>query len=239
MQDAADSTNQEVKDRLVIIGQLACSVAHEIRTPLSIIRNDIYFLQTLGDRLGPEASEAIQEISEALAKANRIVAELLDYTRMPIVRPETVSMASILESALKSYRLPPTTRLRTAESINQYFVQANAEQIERVLINLLRNAVQAMHEKGTIEIDCGADAMRSWIEVKDDGPGIPESDQHRVFDPLFTTKSTGIGLGLTISLRYAKNNSGDLTVEKRSGGGTCFRLTLPRGQPHGVSDGNV
>ncbi len=238
MQGASDPTNQAALDRLMIIGQLASGVAHEIRTPLSIIRNDVYFLQSLGDRLGPEASEAIQEISEALTKANHIVAELLDFTRMPIQHPETVQLASILASALKSYRLPPGIHLRTSDDINHYLVQANSEQVERILINLLRNAVQAMHEKGVIKINCAADSVTVWLDLQDDGPGISVSDRQRVFDPLFTTKSTGIGLGLTISLRYAKSNGGDLTVQNRSQGGACFRLTLPRGQPSREPDKN-
>jgi signal transduction histidine kinase len=237
MQAANDATKQEVMDRLMIIGQLASGVAHELRTPLSVIRNDVYFLQSLGMRLDPEASEAIQEISEALEKANRIVAELLDFTRMPDVPLETVSLARILADALKSYRLPPSIRLRIAEDFNPYWVRANPEQIERILINLLRNAVQAMRDKGDIEIDCGSDSTHVWLEVKDKGPGISESDCRRVFDPLFTTKSTGIGLGLTVSLRYAKNNNGDLTFYNNSGGGACFRLTLSRVQQQGEADG--
>jgi two-component system sensor kinase FixL len=237
---ASDSgqANQAAMERLMIVGQLAGGVAHEIRTPLSVMRNDVYFLQSLGDRLGPEATEAIQEISDALARANRIVAELLDFTRAPVNRPGTVKLSCILAAALKSYRLPSTVTLRTAESIEQCLVQADSEQVERILINLLRNAVQAMHEKGTIELECGGDSGTVWLDVIDDGPGIKESDRQRIFDPLFTTKLTGIGLGLAISLRYAKSNQGDLTVQSRSHGGACFRLTLPRGLPLRASHGH-
>ncbi len=221
--------NQAASDRLMLVGQLSGGVAHEIRTPLSVIRNDVYFLQSLGNRLGLEASEALQEISEALAKAIRIVGELLDFTRPPISRPESVRFSSILAAALKSYRLPSRVKLQTGQSIEDCIVQADSEQVERILINLLRNATQAMRGTGTIEIECGGDHQIAWFEVIDDGPGISESDRYRVFDPLFTTKATGIGLGLAISLRYARSNYGDLTVCNRAKGGACFKLSLPRG----------
>jgi PAS domain S-box-containing protein len=223
--------NNAAIERLMLVGQLSGGVAHEIRTPLSVIRNDVYFLQSLGDRFGPDAREAIQEISEALGKATRIVNELLDFTRQTASQPISVRLSSILAAALMSYRLPSSVKVLTTEMIGDCFVQADPEQIERILINLLRNAVQAMREKGTIEIRCGEDDQTVWLEVIDDGPGVIESDRHRVFDPLFTTKATGIGLGLAISLRYAKSNRGDLTVCNRSNGGACFRLSLPRGFP--------
>ncbi len=221
--------NQAAMERLMLVGQLSGGVAHEIRTPLSVIRNDVYFLQSLGEQLGPDATDAIQEISEALGKATRIVGELLDFTRQPVSRRVSVKLSSILTAALKSYRLPSSVRVLSTEAIDDDIVQVDPEQVERILINLLRNAVQAMREKGTIEFQYGDDDKTIWLEVIDDGPGISESDQHRVFDPLFTTKATGIGLGLAISLRYAKTNRGDLTVCNRTTGGACFRLSLPRG----------
>ncbi len=221
--------NHSAIERLILVGQLSGGVAHEIRTPLSVIRNDVYFLQSLGDRLGSDAHEAIQEICEALGKANRIVGELLDFTRQPVSHPAVVKLSRILEAALKSYRLPSSVKLSVAQSIKIFTVQAEVGQVERILINLLRNAVQAMSEKGTIEIQCDGDDQTVWMDVVDDGPGLSERDRNRVFDPLFTTKATGIGLGLAISLRYARSNRGDLTVCNRPMRGACFRLALPRG----------
>ncbi len=224
----ADRANHVTLDRLALIGQLSGGIAHEIRTPLGVIRNDIYFLQSQADRLGPEANEAIQEINTSLGKAIRIVTELLDFAREPVSRPSSTKMSKILSTALKSYPLPPGVVLSLDNSLEQLTVRVDAEQIERILINLLRNAVQAMNEQGEIEIKGWVEGERVSIEVIDSGPGISESNLQRVFDPLFTTKSTGIGLGLAISQRYALWNHGDLAIAAVPHGGACFRLTLPR-----------
>jgi len=223
-----DRVNRVTLDRLALIGQLSGGIAHEIRTPLSVIRNDIYFLQSQADRLGPEANEAIQEINTSLGKAIRIVTELLDFAREPVIRPSSTTMLTILSAALKSYPLPPGVVLSIDNSLAKLAVRADAEQIERILINLLRNAVQAINEHGKIEIRGQVDKESISIDVIDSGPGIADINLQRVFDPLYTTKATGIGLGLAISQRYAERNQGILAVVANPQGGACFRLTLPR-----------
>jgi signal transduction histidine kinase len=216
-------------ERLALLGQLAAGVAHEIRTPLCVIRNDVYYLQTMSERLGPDGEECIDEINQSVAKANRIVSELLDFTRDPLSNPEPVLLGLIVRDAQGDYAIPSTVELRLPlQNIEGIYVLADREQISRVLINLFRNAVQAMNAIGKIEVTVTEEAHVVHVDVCDDGPGVSRERREAVFEPLFTTKPKGIGLGLAVSRRYARRNQGDLTLLDVARPGACFRLTLPK-----------
>ncbi len=220
--------SRQATEHLALMGQLVGGVAHEIRTPLCVIRNDAYYLQTMADQLNQEGVECIQEINEAVGKAERIVNELLDYTREPVAsRLAPTCLADLIESAVGDVVIARTIELRLPEVGADLIVEVDREQIERILINLIRNAVQALNNSGIVEIRVGRAAQSVWIEVADNGPGIPASEKEHVFDPLFTTKPSGIGLGLAVSRRYARGNGGSLTVSDNQNRGTCFRLSLP------------
>ncbi|MGI9471202.1 MAG: two-component system sensor histidine kinase NtrB [Rubripirellula sp.] len=223
-------------ERLALLGQLAGGVAHEIRTPLCVIRNDAYFLKMLADQLSPEAQECVAEIDEAVGKAERIVSELLDFTRDPKSERCDVDVAPLIESAIRDAGLPDFIEVvRSGEDTHRVCV--DADQIGRVLVNLIRNGYQAMGDSGKIQIQTSIDHDNVVIEVIDDGPGIDPENLHRVFEPLFTTKPKGIGLGLAVSRRYAEQNSGTLTVHNDGDCGACFQLTIPRS--HTVSQDSL
>jgi PAS domain S-box-containing protein len=213
--------------RLALLGQLAGTVAHEIRTPLCVIRNDVYFLETLIDQLGPDGAECIEEINQAVGKAERIVNELLDFTREHPSHPLPVTLDEIVAEAFADYPIPPGVSVERPPSFAGMAVYADREQIARVLTNLLRNAVQAMQGAGRISIQASQQAECVVVEVQDEGPGIPEGKRESVFEPLVTGKPNGIGLGLAIAKRYARQNQGDLVLV-RCPKGALFRLTLPR-----------
>ncbi len=222
----------EAMKRLALLGQLAGGVAHEIRTPLCVIRNDAYFLSMLTDSLEPEAAECVKEINEAVGKADNIVSELLDFTReSPSTRSNT-PLSKILSAAVKAAILPNRIHFECPPNDDQTDVLVDANQIERVLVNLFRNACQAIEGEGTIRVEI--ETCRSHVKVRviDSGPGIHRENIDRIFEPLFTTKPKGIGLGLAISRRYVERNRGTLSVKNLPTGGACFELVLPRIETH-------
>jgi two-component system sensor kinase FixL len=218
---------RQAMERLGMLGQLAGSVAHELRTPLCVIRNDAYFLKMMADKLGDEGLECINEINGAVAKAERIVSELLDFTRDPQSEQNSVEIGRLIDEAIRTVGIPPTALLRRQVEDEDIRVRVDAEQIERVIINLVRNASQATRETGCIEIRTATEGNMLALEVADDGPGIPKDFIERVFEPLFTTKAKGIGLGLAVSRQYAERNGGTLTARNADAGGAIFRLVLP------------
>ena len=126
---------------------------------------------------------------------------------------------------------PTGITLARAPEIEPLEVEVDPDQIERILINLVRNAVQAMGDGGRLEVGCSSDDGNAVVTVADDGPGIPEENLTRIFEPLFTGKAKGIGLGLPVSLRYANLNRGSIEVESELGDGAIFRLVLPLAEP--------
>ncbi len=225
-----EAARRQSLERLALLGQLAGGVAHEIRTPLGVIRNDVYFLQTMAERLGPEGVECIEEIKQAVGKANRIVGELLDFTHEPRSNPTAVNLQAILDEALRDYPLPIGIELDRPESeiLRSVSVNADREQIARILTNLFRNSVQAMNGQGKISVSVRCDDNRACLTICDTGPGIMKEYRDSIFEPLFTTKANGIGLGLAVSQRYALRNQGQLELVNDRLDGACFRLTLLR-----------
>lgn len=232
-----ESERHHALERLALLGQLAGGVAHEIRTPLCVIRNDVYYLQTLADQLGPDGVECVEEINQAVGKANRIVSELLDFTREPPTHPKPTSFQAILTEALADYPIPPGVEFQqpAPELLRSVAVNADCEQIARVLTNLFRNAVQAMQGTGSLVVSLSHDKQHVRLTVCDSGPGVAKETRDSIFEPLFTTKANGIGLGLAVSQRYAQRNRGQLELIDSLQAGACFRLTLPLAE--GVEDG--
>lgn len=214
-------------ERLALLGQLAGGVAHEIRTPLCVIRNDVYYLKLMEDRLGEEGVQCVKEINEAVGKAERIVSELLDFTRDAACQPEVKKIRELIDAAVGSLSIPDAITI-CDEHTGEIEVMVDPGQIERILINLVRNAIESMNDSGTVEIRLSWAEGLATIEINDQGPGMKEEHLERVFEPLFSTKPKGIGLGLAVSRRYAERNGGTLTASNLDGrSGACFRLTVP------------
>lgn len=219
------------REKLAAMGQLSGGVAHEIRNPLGVIKNSVYFMKMKQDELDEDLADCVEDIDREVETANRIVSELLDFTRDPEAFKQLASVAEIIQASLDSVKLSPEINVVIQPIAADAMVYVDRGQIQRILTNLLRNSQQAMSESGEIRIRC-VTGEPTVISVHDNGVGIPENDIAKIFEPLFTTKAKGIGLGLAVSKRYAERNFGTLTVESSHGEGTIFRLSLPRsGEP--------
>jgi two-component system, cell cycle sensor histidine kinase and response regulator CckA len=217
------------KEKLATLGQLAGGVAHEIRNPLGVIRNAAYYLQQTQTDADQDTSEALQEISRGLTNSERIVGELLDYARGPQSSGDAIAFAfnEALLAALTMVGPPSSISITHPESA-VVFVFADRAQIERLLINVIQNAVQSMPKGGNLEVRYAAMDDRVLIEVADTGEGISPADMEKIFEPLFTKRAKGIGLGLSLSRSYAEQNGGTLTARSVPGLGSTFILNLPQ-----------
>jgi two-component system sensor kinase FixL len=169
----------------------------------------------------------LHEIETEVKSANHIITELLDYTRDPKHSSEQFPLREAVERALKTTEIPDSIHLERAACHGVLDVSADRGQVERIVGNLLRNAVQAMPDGGTLTVTCNANSGEATVTVKDTGLGIADEDLQRVFEPLFTRKAKGIGLGLAISKRYADLHHGRLEVQSKLGQGSTFQLILP------------
>jgi len=224
------------RDRLAALGEMAAGLAHEIRNPLGAIKGAAQCLDP--QRMPGEEGEFLEVIVEEVNRLNGVVTAFLDYAR-PLKQsfgPTDINEVVTRTLKLIQNEIPENVELQLelSESLNK--VEADAEQLKQVLINLVQNAIHAIGRSlGKIIIRTlrperfsdfrGADTVE--LQVTDTGPGIPVDQQLHIFVPFFTTKQKGTGLGLAICQRIVKNHGGTITVQSRVGEGATFLIRLP------------
>ncbi len=215
------------RERLVVLGQLSGSVAHEIRNPLGVMKNSIYFLRLTQKLKDEKAMQHLGLIEDEITRANRIITELLDYARDPTSQIGRMVLQEAFYRALAEVEIPESIQVEDDFEDEPLKVMGDSGQIERILSNFLRNAVQAMTGGGVLSIVCHREGGEMIAEVTDTGIGIAEDQIEKIFEPLFTGKAKGIGLGLPLSQRYANLNGGRIDCHSEVDKGSTFRLTLP------------
>ena len=228
LQDAQEQLIR--KEKLAVLGQLAGSVGHDLRNPLGVISNAVYFLKmTLAD-----ADEVTREYLEMIAaevrNAEGIISDLLDFSRTRVAEREDTEVSELIDLILEKQPPPEkvTVSLEIASDLPPVFI--DPRQVERVLVNLITNAYQAMPEGGTLSISAHMEVGKVSLAVTDTGCGISEEHIEKLFEPLFTTRMRGIGLGLAIAKNLVEANGGSISVESEEGKGSTFTVSLPIGK---------
>jgi signal transduction histidine kinase len=220
-------------DQLAMVGQIAAGVAHELRNPLTSIKLLIQTNLRDADRQGLPIDDFVI-IDQEIRRMEKCLQQFLDFARPP--RPElrptdlVLLMERTLALVVGRARKQQVT-LGFAPPSAPVVVEADEDQIQQLLVNLVLNALDAMSEGGRIEIHLTKlreDVVE--LEVRDTGPGIPADLFARLFDPFVSTKETGIGLGLAVSYRIAARHGGSLSAVNLPAGGACFTLRLPTSQ---------
>lgn len=217
-------------ERLAATGQLAAGVSHEIDNPVGII---LGYAELLLEDLAPEDPRRpdVLAIIEECKRCRRITGGLLGFARLTPARRELVSLNALAASTLATLRPQKLFKEIDCQFIPapvELYVDADADQLRQVLVNLLLNAAQAMAGKGRVSLEIsGGD--KALLSVCDTGPGIPAELMERIFEPFFSTKEKGegTGLGLPVCRKLAEVHGGRLWVEAGLGGGACFRVQLP------------
>jgi two-component system, NtrC family, sensor histidine kinase HydH len=215
------------KERLAILGQLAGGVGHELRNPLAVLATSVYFLRmALDDKADPKIQKHLGIVEQELANANEIITNLLDFSRVRQPERTGISLRQLVQNALERYDFGS---IEVEQDIRDIEVNADPGQVRQVLINLVTNAIQAMSDTGggRLVINTGESNGNAWIAVKDTGSGIEPAILEKIFQPLFTTKAKGIGLGLAVCESLIRANGGKITVESEPGKGSTFTIHLP------------
>jgi signal transduction histidine kinase len=230
LRDAQDELVR--KEKLAAIGQLASSVGHELRNPLGVMSNAVYILERTMDP-PPKGKEYLRVLDSQIRLSERIVGDLLDSARNPTPRLRCVSVRELLEEQVTRVTVPAHVRLDVVVAEGLPGIQVDPDQVGQILVNLLTNAVQAMDdEPGQLSVHASDGAGHVRIDVRDTGPGVPVAHIDKIFEPLYTTKARGIGLGLSVSRSLATANRGNLSVMNHPDGGAVFTLVLPAGESH-------
>ncbi|HEX8953478.1 MAG TPA: protoglobin domain-containing protein [Polyangia bacterium] len=215
-------------ERLATFGQLIGSIGHELRNPLGVIESSLYILD---QRVGGDdrAKKHIGRIGEQLHVANDIISALLDMIRDRPLSREKIILDDTIASVLGSLTLPGRVSVSGIDTLPP--IDGDAVQIRQVFMNLIDNAAHAAGADGEIRIEGRVDGRVVEIAVEDSGPGVDAETRRRLFEPLITTKTKGIGLGLALVRRIVTRHGGDVAYapHDRAGAGARFVVRLPIG----------
>jgi PAS domain S-box-containing protein len=218
-------------ERLSAVGQLVAGVAHEINNPLQAVMGFTELLIEAEER--PDVRHDLESIRKQAERAAKIVHHLLLFARRETLERSVADLNEIVRSTLSLRTLDGSARVTVRQEYlaDLPLIVANREEIQQIVVNLVLNAEQAIRatkQPGTLHVRTGQTDRAAFVEVADDGPGVPADMAGLIFEPFFTTKGVGrgTGLGLSVSLGIASAHGGTLELVPRERG-ACFRLTLP------------
>jgi len=234
------------RDKLSSMGEISAKLAHEIKNPLAIINNAAFFLKNVFKKPGPEVSEQIGILFQETDRINKLIADLLQFSRISASKDKDMVMIDVnevLDDAVASSLKPaPTITIEKKYAIRLPKIKVNPDQLKQVFLNIIDNAYQSMGSSGLLTIatdvkeSVGATLAvardtEDVIEIKftDTGCGIAPENLKEIFTPFFSTKETGkgTGLGLYICKSLIKSLNGDISVQSEEGKGTSFTISLP------------
>jgi len=214
--------------RLAAIGSTVAHVAHEIRNRLVVIGG---FARSIARR--PEdrlrAEDRSRGIYQEVGKLEDMLEELMDLSRPTRLQPQVHSLNCVVKDAVKMLQehLPENVTLEVSLASDNPKVSVDAERLERVILNLVRNAAEAMGRRGVVRVSTQSGSEGARLVIEDEGPGISEEIQENIFEPFFTTKKEGSGLGLAICRQIVTSHGGTIQVESASRQGATFVVILP------------
>jgi len=214
--------------KLATLGYLAAGMAHEIRNPLNTIS---LFVQLLREGMtDPDKLEYVSMILKEVDRVDDTLRKLLDTAKRPMYELSEVSIEQIIRTTLESFR--PQTSVHRIEvafssSGSPPLIKADSSELQQIFTNLFLNAIHEMPDGGRLGVDLHHDEKEVTVLVSDTGKGIPRENMASIFDPFFSTKSQGTGMGLSVVLRIVKNYKGRIEVLETGNNGTVFLVSLP------------
>ncbi len=221
-------------ERFAAIGELAGMVGHDLRNPLTSIKNAVYYLnRKRGISMDAKEKSMFDVVDKSVDHANKIINNLLEYSREITLEIEECTPKSLIDYVLLMLQKPD--RIKIHDQTQDYpTLWVDSNKMERVFINLINNAIDAMPEGGTLVVSSNQVGENVEFTFTDTGTGMSEQTKSKIFMPLFTTKAQGMGFGLAICKRIVEAHGGKISVESTLGKGTEFTVALPMEQELGV-----
>jgi signal transduction histidine kinase len=214
-------------ERLAAIGELATMVGHDLRNPLASMEYTSYNLRTnYASSLDKDGLRMLSMLEEDIDRSNKIVNDLLNYSAKIILDLEITSIKSILKQTYPYLKIPENIQIVDLTR-DQPKIEADFTKVQRAFLNMLKNAIEAMPEGGTLTIKSKEAKDNVKVTISDTGMGMSEETIKRLWTPLFTTKAKGMGFGLAISKRLIEAHGGNVSVQSELGKGTTFTITIP------------
>jgi two-component system sensor histidine kinase AtoS len=217
----------ELKERLTALGEMSAGIAHELRNPMAVIAG---YLKLLAKKQDAAAQAVIRDITAEIDGMNRIIGDLLTFARPTSLNRVTVNLKELAATCVQTALEMPRTGGPIISDPHLEEVQARVDEglLRQALNNILQNAVDAMRDGGVLSVSVHAEGEDAVIAVRDSGHGIGRENVRKVFLPFFTTRETGVGMGLALTHKIVTAHGGRIEVESSEGVGTTFTMILPR-----------
>ena len=218
------------KEKLAVLGKLAGGVGHELRNPLGAIKNAAYFLNMVLENPEPDVKETLEIMNTEVARSEDILSSLLDFARPTVLMLRKVRINDVIDEAVA--RNPIAENITLIRNLDETLpeIMADPDKLLQVFTNLVTNACQAMPAGGSLTLQSALQGQdQVMVSVTDTGVGISEEHMKRLFEPLFSTKAKGIGLGLVVTKSIVDAHNGSIGIRSGEGKGTTFTVTLPVG----------
>ncbi|MDA3814408.1 MAG: PAS domain S-box protein [Candidatus Cloacimonetes bacterium] len=225
------------KERLAVLGQLSGGVAHELRNPLGVISNSIYYLNMKLKDKDEKVKKHLALLKREIKRSDNMIIELLDFSKVKLLYITETNVNTLIKETIEEIKIPEQIDLEMDldEKIPQ--LQLDPDKMQLVFQNIISNALQSMPEKGKLHIKTSSNDDFTEISFSDNGSGITEENLKKMFEPLVTTKVTGIGLGLAIVKNIIDYHKGKIDVKSEVGKGTTFTIKLRNYEKRGTSCG--
>jgi len=210
-------------EKMASIGELTSRLAHDLRNPLTVLKSAHAVMKEKPNLNVKERLKYNKKIDRAILKIVHLVDDVLNYVRISELDLQQIPISAILDSAIDSIDVPNNVKIKCEKTDIE--INCDMRKIDAVFSNLITNSIQAMNDDGEIEICVSTNNDNVVIQVQDTGPGMTESVIEKIYDPLFTTKSYGIGLGLSICKTIVEQHGGKITVKSNP---TTFTVILPK-----------
>lgn len=223
-------SNELIKsERLSAIGELAARLSHDLRNPLSVIKGSVEITMLRNkDKFSTQDNDAIQRINNAIIRMTSQIEDVLNYVKQTPVEKNNISVLTCIKNSINEIPIPKKIKLTIQE--NNVWIYADEIKLEVVFSNLIRNAVEAIgNNVGSIEIKINEDENEVIIDIIDSGIGIKKENMNQIFEPLYTTKQTGTGLGLVSCKNIIEQHDGKIFVKNNP---TTFTIRLPKKSTH-------
>lgn len=229
------TAREQRQERLATLGKVAGGIAHELRNPLNAIKTSVYFLLHARQLTMDKQREHLERIDRQVGVSDRVITALSDFARLPVPQLKDVSVTELVRQAVEPLTIPSTVTVQISAPDSLPHLLVDILQIVIVLSNLVRNAIDAMPQGGELriigrhEVDQAESVAHGFvaIDVIDTGCGMSAEIMSHIMEPLFSTKSRGLGLGLALAHEIVQKHGGRLLVQSQQGVGSTFTIRLP------------
>jgi len=210
-------------ERFAVIGKIGASIAHDLRNSLTVIKGSLDILKTKNENKNEFEEKQFNKINDSINQIEYLTKDILEYSKIKKLEKTRISVLELINEAINSIEVPNEIEIKLPK--NDFVIFVDKIKMQTVITNIIKNAVDALGKKGTITIKADSTQRESSIVISDTGMGIKLSDLEHIFEPLYTTKQKGTGLGLASCQRIVNEHGGHIDVKINP---TTFIIKLPK-----------